>query len=119
MNKISRPITKYGSYQNCLDLPGEFSTVNTRIHEHFEHSKTKEKQMKTMTCKQLGGACDKEFTAETFDEITDMSKAHGMEMFQQKDEDYLKAMGEMQKLMQDPIAMGEWFESKRKEFENV
>jgi len=75
--------------------------------------------MKTMTCNQLGGACEKEFTAGTFDEIADMSKAHGMEMFQAKDEDHLKAMGAMQELMQDPKAMGEWFENKRKEFENL
>ena len=37
--------------------------------------------MKTMTCKQLGGACDKEFNANTFDEIAEMSKMHGKEMF--------------------------------------
>lgn len=37
--------------------------------------------MKTMTCKQLGGACDKTFSANTFDEIVTMSKHHGMEMF--------------------------------------
>jgi len=73
--------------------------------------------MKTMTCKQLGGACDKEFEADTFDEIAEMSKAHGMRMFQEKDTDHLKAMGEMQKLMQDPKAMGEWFDNKRKEFD--
>ena len=75
--------------------------------------------MKTMTCKQLGGACDKEFTADTFDEIADMSKTHGMEMFQANDADHLKAMGEMQELMKDPNAMGEWFDSKRKEFETI
>ena len=75
--------------------------------------------MKTMTCKQLGGACDKEFTADTFDEIADMSKTHGMEMFQANDADHLKAMGEMQELMQEPKAMGEWFENKRKEFETI
>ena len=28
--------------------------------------------MKTMTCKQLGGACDQEFTAKTFEEIAEM-----------------------------------------------
>ena len=75
--------------------------------------------MKTMTCKQLGGACDKEFEADTFDEIAEMSKAHGMDMFQAKDEDHLKAMCEMQKLMQDPTTMGEWFENKRKEFDAI
>jgi hypothetical protein len=38
--------------------------------------------MKTMTCKQLGGACDQPFNATTFDEIAVLSKKHGMEMFQ-------------------------------------
>jgi len=38
--------------------------------------------MKTMTCKQLAGACDLEFKAESFDEISKLSRGHGMEMFQ-------------------------------------
>jgi hypothetical protein len=33
--------------------------------------------MKTMSCKQLGGACDKLFSADTFDEIAMMSQNHG------------------------------------------
>ncbi|WP_246067778.1 DUF1059 domain-containing protein [Changchengzhania lutea] len=69
-----------------------------------------------MTCKQLGGACDKEFHANTFEEMAEMSKKHGMEMFQKKDEAHLKAMNEMQDLMKSPKAMNEWFENKRKEF---
>ena len=73
--------------------------------------------MKVMNCKQLGGACDKEFHANSFDEIAEMSKQHGMDMFQKNDESHLKAMGEMQQLMQKPDAMTEWFESKRKEFD--
>ncbi|SFG11010.1 DUF1059 domain-containing protein [Neptunomonas qingdaonensis] len=73
--------------------------------------------MKTMNCKQLGGACDKEFHANSFEEIAKMSKQHGMEMFQQKDAAHLKAMDEMRQLMQTPEAMTAWFESKRKEFE--
>ncbi len=39
-----------------------------------------------------------------------------MEMLQKKDEAHLKAMREMQELMQNPEAMMEWFEGKRKEF---
>ncbi|MBE62082.1 MAG: DUF1059 domain-containing protein, partial [Flammeovirgaceae bacterium] len=54
--------------------------------------------MKTMTCKQLGGACDQEFHANSFDEIAEQSKAHGMKMFQAGDEAHLKAMKEMQDL---------------------
>lgn len=72
--------------------------------------------MKTMTCKQLGGACDKKFHANSFDEIAAMSKQHGMEMFQKKDAAHLKAMNEMQELMKKPEAMKEWFETKKKEF---
>ena len=73
--------------------------------------------MKTMNCKQLGGACDKEFHADSFEEIAEMSKKHGMEMFQKNDELHLKAMNEMQELMQKPEAMKDWFESKKKEFD--
>ena len=73
--------------------------------------------MKTMNCKQLGGACDLAFHANTFEEISEMSKQHGMEMFQKKDEAHLNAMNQMQQLMQKPEAMAEWFESKRQEFE--
>jgi len=73
--------------------------------------------MKMMTCKQLGGACDEEFRASTFDEIAAMSKQHGMEMFQKKDGAHLKAMNEMRELMKEPEAIKEWFETKEKEFE--
>lgn len=75
--------------------------------------------MKTMTCKQLGGACDKYFKANTFDEIAEMSKNHGMEMFQKGDEAHLNAMKEMQILMQSPDKMKEWFDNKRKEFDAI
>lgn len=73
--------------------------------------------MKTMTCKQLGGACDRQFHASTFEEIAEMSKKHGMEMFQKGDEKHIKAMNEMKNLMKTPEAMKVWFENKRKEFQ--
>ena len=73
--------------------------------------------MKTMTCKQLGGACDKAFNANTFEEMAEMSKKHGMEMFQMGDEAHLKVMNEMQELMKSPEAMKEWFENRSKEFD--
>ena len=73
--------------------------------------------MKTMKCSDLGGACDREFHANTFDEIAEMSKQHGIEMFQQGDEAHLRAMSEMQVLMKNPEAMKEWFDSKQREFD--
>ena len=73
--------------------------------------------MKTMTCKQLGGACDKEFSANSFEEIAQLSKKHGMEMFQKGDEDHLEAMNKMKELMTTPNAMKDWFDNMRKEFD--
>ena len=73
--------------------------------------------MKKMTCQQLGGACDKEFVANTFEEMAEQSKQHGMEMFQKGDAAHLKVIQEMMQLMQNPAAMQEWFELKRKAFE--
>ena len=70
-----------------------------------------------MTCNQLAGACNKEFHAETFDEIAQLSQQHGMEMFQKGDEGHLNAMEQMKEKMNDPKAMQEWMEVKRKEFE--
>ena len=75
--------------------------------------------MKTMTCKQLGGACQMEFNANTFEEMAELSKKHGMEMFQKKDEEHIKAMNDMKELMNDPNAMSNWFENKKKEFESL
>jgi hypothetical protein len=73
--------------------------------------------MKTMTCNQLGGACDKTFHAATFEEMAELSKQHGTEMFQQGDEAHLDAMNKMKELMNDPAAMNAWFGSKRREFD--
>jgi predicted small metal-binding protein len=44
--------------------------------------------MKTMSCRQLGGACELEFHAHTFKEIAEQSKKHGMEILQQGNEDH-------------------------------
>ena len=70
-----------------------------------------------MTCKQLGGACNAAFHANSFEEMAYLSKKHGMEMFQKADEAHLEAMNEMKELMKTPDALKVWFENKRKEFE--
>lgn len=75
--------------------------------------------MKTMTCKELGGACDKVFQANTFEEMVQLSKEHGMEMFQQQDVAHLKVMGEIQELMKNPEEMQKWFENKKQEFDTL
>jgi hypothetical protein len=73
--------------------------------------------MKSMTCKQLGGACDKEFHATSFEEIAEASKNHGMEMMSIGDKNHLEAMSKMQELMKSPGAMQTWYEKKKEEFD--
>ncbi len=73
--------------------------------------------MKSMTCRQLGGACDQEFHANTFEEMAELSKQHAMEMIQKQDAAHLEAMRKMQELMKNPDEFRKWFELKRKEFE--
>ena len=73
--------------------------------------------MKSMTCRDLGGACDLAFTGERFEEIEAQSRAHGMEMFRAQDPAHLQAMSAMRKLMENPGQMAEWYEGKRREFE--
>lgn len=75
--------------------------------------------MKKMTCNQIGGACDLEFEANTFEEIAELSKSHGSEMYQKGDKPHIKAMGEMMELMKSPDSMKKWFEDKRTKFENL
>ena len=75
--------------------------------------------MKTMTCKDLAGACDAEFHAETFDEMAALSKKHGMEMLARDDQAHIEAMGKMKELMGDPVAMKEWFETVQKTFDSL
>ena len=73
--------------------------------------------MKTMTCRQLGGACDEKFSGNSFEEIAALSKKHGMEMYQRGDRPHREAMQEMQKLMGSPQALSDWMEKRRNEFE--
>lgn len=75
--------------------------------------------MKTMSCKQLGGACDLTFSAESFEEIAELSKHHGMEMFEQKDVAHLKMMAKMKKMAEKPGAFESWMEEKKALFDSL
>lgn len=73
--------------------------------------------MKTMTCRQLGGACDEEFHANTFEEMAEISKRHGVEMFQKQDEAHMWAMNRMRKIAASPEAMRQWMQEKKDVFD--
>ncbi len=73
--------------------------------------------MKKMTCRDLGGACDVEFCAETFEEMAAQSKAHGMLMFQSGDAAHMEAINKVMAMMADPAKMQAWMEEKRAQFD--
>ncbi|MEJ1238336.1 DUF1059 domain-containing protein [Chryseolinea sp. T2] len=75
--------------------------------------------MKTMTCSQLGGACEQKFSANTFDEIAKMVSMHAREMVQNGDAAHIEAMNEMRKSMTSPEAMNAWMEEKRNAFNST
>jgi hypothetical protein len=72
--------------------------------------------MKTMTCKQLGGACDQTFRADTFDEIAMMVSKHAREMVQLGDAAHIEAMNDMRRKMTTPDAANAWMDDKRRAF---
>jgi len=73
--------------------------------------------MKTMTCKQLGGACDHKLSANSFDEIAMMVSKHAREMVQNGDAAHIEAMNEMRQNMSSTEAMKAWMDDKRKAFD--
>lgn len=72
--------------------------------------------MKSMTCNQLGGACDKVFTAATFEEMAALSQQHGKEMYGAQDAAHIAAMNEMMAIMQNG-KMDEWMNARKAEFD--
>jgi predicted small metal-binding protein len=75
--------------------------------------------MKTMTCKQLGGACNQAFSANTFDEIAMMVSKHAREMVQQGDAPHIEAMNDMRNAMTSPEAINTWMDEKRQAFNSL
>ena len=70
-----------------------------------------------MTCRQLGGACDKEFHADTFELMAELSRAHARIMAEQGDQAHIDAMQRMRERLEEPGAMSEWRRRKQAEFD--
>ncbi|MGJ8581390.1 MAG: hypothetical protein ACSHWR_03645 [Psychromonas sp.] len=75
--------------------------------------------MKTMTCNQLGGACEQFFYGETLEELIEQSKLHAVEMLMQQDEQHIEAARKLKVLMEDPKAREAWFDNKQKLFKEL
>lgn len=72
--------------------------------------------MKSMTCNQLGGACELVFSGETFDDLAAQSQQHGKEMFDANDGPHMAAMGKMMELMKSG-EMDSWMAARKAEFD--
>ena len=72
--------------------------------------------MKSMTCAQLGGACDLVITANSFDELSAQSQQHGKEMFGANDGPHIAAMSKMMELMKSG-ELDSWMAERKAEFE--
>lgn len=57
--------------------------------------------MKQATCKELRGACDTVFCAETPEEMGEISKAHVMQMVSEGDADHKAAVAKMMELSKE------------------
>jgi hypothetical protein len=74
--------------------------------------------MKSMTCNQLGGACEKVFSGEIFDELAAQSQQHGKEMFGANDGPHMEAMRKMMELMKSG-EMDSWMAARKAEFDSL
>lgn len=75
--------------------------------------------MKTMTCSQLGGPCNKKFHGDTFEELAKSCRRHCMEMLQKGDEDHLYAINEMSLIKDNPKEIKKWLQTKKNEFDGL
>ena len=72
--------------------------------------------MKSMTCNQLGGACEQAFSGETFDDLAAQSQQRGKEMLGANDKPHMAAMGKLMELMKSG-EMDSWMAAREAEFE--
>jgi len=72
--------------------------------------------MKTMTCTQLGGPCDRELTGETADEIIKAQDRHLKEAVAAGDSTHEAALSAMKGRWKRPISGMSWYRATKKAF---
>jgi predicted small metal-binding protein len=72
--------------------------------------------MKTMTCKQLGGACDLPLSGDTADEVIHAQDSHLKEIVASGDTAHEKALVDMKGRWKRPIAGMGWYRQVKKDF---
>jgi predicted small metal-binding protein len=72
--------------------------------------------MKTMTCRQLGGACDLALRGETADEVIQAQDKHLKEVVAAGDEAHESALKDMKGRWKNPIKGMGWYKNTKREF---
>ena len=72
--------------------------------------------MKTMTCRQLGGACDLALRGETADEVIQAQDKHLKEVVAAGDEAHQGALSDMKGRWKNPIKGLGWYRNTKREF---
>jgi hypothetical protein len=72
--------------------------------------------MKTMTCQQMGGACDFAHHGETADDVIKSQDTHLQDMVAKGDEAHQTALQEMQARWKDPAAGMKWYTQAKNDF---
>ncbi len=72
--------------------------------------------MKTMTCRQLGGACDLELSGETADDVINAQDRHLKDAVAAGDTTHEKAREEMKGRWKHPIKGMGWYKDTKKAF---
>ena len=72
--------------------------------------------MKTMTCRQMGGACDTAFHGETADDVIKAYDAHLREMTAKGDAAHNGPMDKMAESWKNPASGMEWYTKTKNDF---
>lgn len=72
--------------------------------------------MKTMTCHQLGGACDLQLRGETADEVIKLQDKHLKDMVAGGDGAHEGALKEMKGRWKHPVSGTKWYKKTKREF---
>jgi predicted small metal-binding protein len=72
--------------------------------------------MKTMTCRQLGGACDLELRGETADEVIKAQDKHLRQAVADGDTSHQPALDDMVGRWKHPLKGMGWYRSTKREF---
>ena len=72
--------------------------------------------MKTMTCRQLGGACDHPHRGDTADDVINAQDQHLRAVVGDGDTDHVQALDEMKGRWKRPISGLKWYRQAKRDF---